>query len=67
MQDVYKCMKIAIVDPLCQVLMKPVADMGFDIAVGSMQRFGIPMGFGGHMQHSLQLVKNIKERFPEEL
>ena len=65
--DVYKCMKIAIVDPLCQVLMQPVGDMGFDIAVGSMQRFGIPMGFGAHMQHSLQLVKNIRERFPEEL
>jgi len=45
--DVYKCMKIAIVDPLCQVLMKPVGEMGFDIAVGSMQRFGVPMGFGG--------------------
>ena len=45
--EVYKCMKIAIVDPLCQVLMKPVGEMGFDIAVGSMQRFGVPMGFGG--------------------
>ena len=45
--DVYKCMKIAVVDPLCQVLMQPVGEMGFDIAVGSMQRFGVPMGFGG--------------------
>ena len=45
--EVCKCMKIAIVDPLCQVLMKPVGEMGFDIAVGSMQRFGVPMGFGG--------------------
>ena len=45
--DVYKCMKIAVVDPMCQVLMKPVGEMGFDIAVGSMQRFGVPMGFGG--------------------
>ena len=44
--DVYKCMKIAIVDPMCQVLMKPVGEMGFDVAVGSMQRFGVPMGFG---------------------
>ena len=52
--EAYKCMKIAVVDPLCQVLMKPVGEMGFDIAVGSMQRFGIPMGFGGLMQHSLQ-------------
>ena len=31
-------MKIAIVDPLAQVLMMPVGEMGFDIAVGSMQR-----------------------------
>ena len=40
-------MKIAVVDPMAQVLMKPVGEMGFDIAVGSMQRFGVPMGFGG--------------------
>ena len=45
--DVYKCIKIAVVDPMAQVLMKPVGEMGFDIAVGSMQRFGVPMGFGG--------------------
>ena len=45
--EVYKCVKIAVVDPMCQVLMKPVGEWGFDIAVGSMQRFGVPMGFGG--------------------
>ena len=45
--NVHKVVTIAVVDPMCQVLMKPVGDMGFDIAVGSMQRFGIPMGFGG--------------------
>ena len=27
--DAYKCMKIAVVDPMCQVLMKPVGEMGF--------------------------------------
>ena len=43
----FKGTKIAIVDPLCQVLMQPVGELGFDIAVGSMQRFGVPMGFGG--------------------
>ena len=30
----------AAVDPMLQVLMKPVAEMGVDIAVGSCQRFG---------------------------
>ena len=60
-------MKIAIVDPMCQVLMQPVGDMGFDIAVGSMQRFGIPMGYGGPHAAFFAIVKNIRERFPDEL
>jgi len=38
---------IACVDPLAQVLMRPVAELGVDIAVGSAQRFGVPLGFGG--------------------
>jgi len=62
--DVYKCIKIAIVDPLCQVLMKPVGEMGFDIAVGSMQRFGVPMGFGGPHAAFFAVSDKYKRKIP---
>jgi len=62
--DVYKCMKIAVVDPMCQVLMKPVGEMGFDVAVGSMQRFGIPMGFGGPHAAFFAIADKYKRKIP---
>lgn len=40
-------LSIMSVDPLAMVLYKTPAECGADIAVGSAQRFGVPMGFGG--------------------
>jgi len=42
-----KAVAIMIADPLALALLKTPGEMNADIAVGTTQRFGVPVGFGG--------------------
>jgi glycine dehydrogenase len=63
----HKALAVVAADPMALCLLKPPGEMGADIAVGSMQRFGMPMGAGGPHAAYIAVRDKLKRALPGRL